>query len=78
MTTCLGAQSKEKVSPQKSLVKERMNGDSQRFLPALCCATSTTRREKQIPVGGICSELSFVRNRNYFPYADFWPGIISG
>jgi hypothetical protein len=25
---------------------------------------------KQILVGGICSELSFVGNRNYFPYAD--------
>jgi hypothetical protein len=44
-----------------------------RFLPVLFRTTSATWREKQIPVGGICSELSFVRNHNYFLYADFWP-----
>jgi hypothetical protein len=27
----------------------------------------------KIPIGGIRSELCFVRNRVYFPYADFWP-----
>jgi hypothetical protein len=28
---------------------------------------------KQILVGGICSELFFVGNRNYFPYATSGP-----
>jgi hypothetical protein len=48
-----------------------------RFLPMLFRTTSATWREKQIPVGEICSEVSFVLNRNYFPEADFWPGITS-
>jgi hypothetical protein len=46
-----------------------MNGDSQDSYPAFPHDFRHVR-EKQIPVGGICSELSFVRNRNYFPYAD--------
>jgi hypothetical protein len=37
---------------------------------------SATWREIQIRIGVICSELFFVRNHDYFTYAD--PGITSG
>jgi hypothetical protein len=64
------------VQTEKYLRKARSASANERrfsrFLPVLFRTTSATWRGKQIPVGGICSELSHVRNRDYFPYADFW------
>jgi hypothetical protein len=43
-----------------------MNADSQNSSPSFSARLPPLGGKKWIPVGGICSGLSFVQNRNYF------------
>src|ERR1700734_3966386 len=66
MTTRIGAQSKQKSISAKAARQVRMNADSQNSSPSFSARLPPLGGKKWIPVGGICSGLSFVQNRNYF------------
>jgi hypothetical protein len=68
------------VQREKYLRKARSAGANEwrfsRFRLVLFRTTSATWREKQISICAIFSELSFVRNRNYFHMPTFAHGDV--